>query len=126
MPDSLILLQDQNQSAKAVSDSILHNQPIQNQVNPGALSFYLSYRAFTQTHPHTVHIEARSGSDQIDYRDVDYTLAPSVAAVVQPNEFTYVDVTIPRNIDKTYTLYKYDPQLPLSPPWPPFPPGQLS
>lgn len=125
IPDSLILLQDPNQDPRSVTSSLVSHEPIQNAANPSSVSFYLNYQSFMTTHPHTVHIESQTASETIDYRPIDYSVTPDIQQLVQPNEFTYVDVTVPRDTDKTYALYNYDPQRPVAPPWLPFPPGQI-
>ena len=93
--DSWVLLQDPGQNASNVSSSLLPHQPIQNETVPASISFYVNYHEFQKTHPHKVHISAHSGSPNINYKPVDYA-NDAANAMVRPNEFTYVDATIPR------------------------------
>jgi hypothetical protein len=119
--DSLILIQDQQGNANNVSSSLQPHQPIQNAANPSSVSFYLNYARFMATRPHIVHIEARSGSPWIDYRDLDYKVADPLLALVRPNEFTYVDIQLPRDVSRTYAVVGYDPGRNVNATWPPLP-----
>jgi hypothetical protein len=119
--DSLIVLGDSSGDAGAMSASFV-NRPIQNEAVHSSVSFYLNQPHFAAAGSHTVHIEARSGSDEIDYRNVDYVSSPDICALVMPVQTTYVNVTIDRNTDKTYALYTYGPDLDTRSAWPPFPP----
>ncbi len=118
--DSWILLQDPGQSASRVSDSLLPHQPIQNESEHSSISFYVNYDGFQTSHPHKIHVEAHSGSPNINYKAVDYANAAETH-MVRPNEFTYVDVTIPRDVENTYAIVRYDPALNVNKPWPPLP-----
>jgi hypothetical protein len=120
--DSLILLQDKMGSATSVSPSLEPHQPIQNEVAPSSISFYVNVVRFGNTHPHTVHIEARSDSKYIDYTNVDYTPPDPQTALVRAHEFTYVDVALKRDVDASYKIYSYDPTRNVSVVWPPFQP----
>ena len=119
--DHLILLQDSKGNAGAVSASLEPHQPIQNEAEPSSLAFYVNCARFATTHPHIVHIEVRSDSPVIDYRDVDYAVAPSLPALVQPNEVTYVDVRVLRDVTRTYSVVLYDPARDVNATWPPLP-----
>lgn len=121
--DNLILIGDRQGNANNVSGSLQPHQPIQNATDPSSVSFYLNYARFITTRPHLVHVEARSGSPWIDYRDLDYTADPTLA-LVRPNEFTYVDIKLPRDVSKTYAVVSYDPGRgvnALNATWPPLP-----
>lgn len=123
--DSFIVLADRTGDPKVLSGSLV-NHPIQNDAVHSSVSFYVNQPHFAASIPHTVHLEARSGSDEIDYRDVDYDISPQLGSMVSPAETTYVSVTINRNTDKTYVLYGFGPNLDTQTPWPPFPPqGQI-
>ena len=119
--DNLILVQDPAGSAHGVSGSLQPHQPIQNAAEPSSVSFCVNYGQFMGTHPHKVHIEARSGSPAIDYQDVDYAAGDSVMALVRPNECTYIDVRLSRNVEKTYSVVQYGPNLDVNATWPPLP-----
>jgi hypothetical protein len=121
VPDHLILLQDPRGNAGTVSASLEPHQPIQNEAEPSSLAFYVNCARFAATHPHIVHIEARSDSPVIDYRDVDYAVADSLAALVRPNEVTYVDVRVLRDVTLTYSVVLYDPARDVNATWPPLP-----
>ncbi len=120
--DSWILLQDQQKNASNMSSSLCRHQPIQNEVEHSVISFYVNYNTFKGLHPHAVQIDAKSGSPNIAYQPVQYALTPDDEHIVQANEFTYVDVTIPRDVAKTYTIVRYDPTRDVNRPWPPLPP----
>lgn len=119
--DHLILFQDQRQDAHAVSPGLEPHQPIQNAVEPSSVSFYVNHARFMGTAPHIVHIEARSGSSAIDYQDVNYTLAGTAVALVRPNECTYVDIRLARNVERAYSIVLYDPARDVNATWPPLP-----
>ncbi|HEV2439476.1 MAG TPA: hypothetical protein VGX97_05390 [bacterium] len=119
--DHLILIQDDHGSAPAVSDSLEPHQPIQNEVDGSSISFYLNHAKFMTTRPHVLHVEARSGSPYIDYVDIDYRVADPVYVLVKPNEFTYVDLRLSRDVTRTYVVVPYSPTLDVKTPWPPLP-----
>ncbi len=119
--DNLIVLADAADNATALSDSLQKHQPIQNASDGSAVSFYLKQRLFIGLRPHSVHIEARSGSPIVDYHDIDYAISPDLAALVRPNETTYVEVRLNRNVAGTYRLVPYSPELDLEKQWPPLP-----
>jgi hypothetical protein len=121
--DNLILIQDRQGSATNVSGSLEPHQPIQNSIDPSSISFYLNFPKLMATRPHIIHIEARSGSQWIDYRNVDYTIADPMIALVRPNESTYVDLRLPRDVSQTYSVVPYDPARNVSAVWPPLPEG---
>lgn len=119
--DHLILIQDQTGSAPAVSDSLEPHQPIQNEVDGSCISFYVNYGKFMRTRPHVFHVEARSGSPYVDYVDLDYRVADPLYVLVNPNEFTYVDLQLLRDVTKTYAVVPYSPALDVNQTWPPLP-----
>jgi hypothetical protein len=121
IPDHLILLQDAQGNARTVSASLEPHQPIQNEAEPSSLAFYVNCGRFATTHPHVVHIEARSDSPVIDYRDVDYAVAGSLPSLVRPNEVTYVDLLVLRDVTRTYSVVSYDPARDINATWPPLP-----
>jgi len=106
--DSLILIKDatpDSQKALAnVGSSIESRQPIQNNTTPSSVSFYVNYFKFTNSYPHQVQIQINSGCNEITYPDVNYTVMPGSAGCVQPNEFTYVKVTLKRDATGTFEL----------------------
>ena len=118
--DSWILLQDPGGSASNMSGSVLPNQPIQNDVEHSAVSFYVNYPKFSQFASHRVQIEAHSGSPSIAYKPVNYPSAPGTQ-FVYPNEFTYVDVAIPRNVDRAYAVVPFSDKPDPNKKWPPVP-----
>ena len=118
--DSWVLLQDPMGSASAMSGSLLQNQPIQNQTEHCAISFYVNYAQFAKFPSHKVQIEAHSGSPSIAYQQVTYASAPG-AQFVHPNEFTYVDVAIPRDVEHTYAIVPFSAGPDPNKRWPPVP-----
>jgi hypothetical protein len=118
--DSWILLQDPTGSASNMSGSLLPNQPIQNGTEHCAISFYVNYAQFAKFPSHKIQIEAHSGSPSIAYRQVNYASPPG-AQLVYPNEFTYVDVAIPRDVDRTYAIVPFSAGPDPNKTWPPVP-----
>lgn len=119
--DNLILLEDPQGNAKNVSASLQPHQPIQNATDSSSVSFYINHTRFLATRPHVVHVEARSGSPWIDYRDIDYTIADPLLTLVRPNEFSYVDLQLIRDVSRTYAVVAYDPTRNVGATWPPLP-----
>jgi hypothetical protein len=119
--DNLILLADSSNVAANVTASLQSHQPIQNEVDGSVVSFYVKNAAFMASQPHTVHIEARSGSPLVDYRDVDYVVSPQIQNLVQPNETTYVEVRLRRDVSGTYTVINFSTNPDFSTQWPPLP-----
>ena len=119
--DNLILLADSSSVAASVTPSLQSHQPIQNLVDGSVISFYVKNAAFMATQPHKVHIEARSGSPLVDYRDVDYVVSPALQGLVHPNEVTYVDVCLKRDVTGTYTVINFSTNPNFSTQWPPLP-----
>lgn len=119
--DNLILLCDSSDVPARVTPSLQSHQPIQNQADGSVISFYLKNAAFMATQPHTVHIEARSGSPLVDYRDVDYIVSPQLQGLVQPNQVTYVEVKLRRDVSKTYTIINFSTNPDVNAQWPPLP-----
>src|ERR1700680_311106 len=81
--DSFIVLGDSSGNAGTMSGSLV-NHPIQNNAVHSSVSFYLNYPQFAAGGSHKIHVEARSGSDEIDYQDVDYTISPTLGSIVEP------------------------------------------
>jgi hypothetical protein len=119
--DNLILLADSSNVAASVTPSLQSHQPIQNLVDGAVISFYVKNAAFMATQPHKVHIEARSGSPLVDYRDVDYVVSPALQGLVHPNQVTYVDVCLKRDVTGTYTVINFSTNPDFSTQWPPLP-----
>jgi hypothetical protein len=95
------------------SDAIISNSPIHNDVAVGSYSFYLNYPTWCgpdgQRH-HAIYIEAVSDSQYIGYRPTIYRPSVDINRLIAPNQFTYVRVTLNRNPDDEYALYKWAPQ----------------
>jgi hypothetical protein len=96
------------------SDAILDHSPIHNDVAVGSYSFYLNYPKWCgpdgQRH-HAVYIEAVSESQYIDYKATIYRPSVDINRLIQANQFTYVRVTLSRDSDNEYAMYKWDPAL---------------
>jgi hypothetical protein len=91
------------QAALNVSDSI-EGRPIQNNFTPSSVSFYVNYRRFTNTYPHTVQIQVNSGSVEISYPSAEYIVTAGQTGSIRPNEFLYVQVTLDRQSVGTYSM----------------------
>ena len=115
-------------AANAVSGAILSHSPIQNNVQQGSYSFYLDYNAYLTTSPHWFHVDAMLAGQIISFLPLTFTQPPELAHAIRPNEFTYVDLTMKRDVDSSYALYRYGPSLNLpGTTWMPFPgPGRIS
>lgn len=123
--DSLILIkdssQDENQALANVGASIEPRQPIQNATTPSSISFYVNYPKFSGTYPHTVSIEINSGCDEIIYPPVQYPVQAGDIGCVQPNQFTYVKVTLKRESAGTYSIVPLSQNPDIHKQWPPLP-----
>ena len=109
------------------SDAILAHSPIHNTVAQGAYSFYLNYPTWVGdgTRHHAVYIEAVSDSQFILYRPTIYRPSVDINRLIQPNQFTYANITLNRNPDSEFALYRWAPLLTVdqleAAVWPPFP-----
>ena len=98
----------------SVSPAIISNSPIHNDVAVGSYSFYLNYPNWIGpggTNQHAVYIEAVSDSQYIEYKPTIYRPSVDVNRLIQPNQFTYVSVTLNRDPDNEYALYTWAPAL---------------
>jgi hypothetical protein len=124
--DSLILIKDQkapdnSQSLSSVKSSLEPHQPIQNDTTPSSVSFYVNFPNFQQTYPHTVEIRVNSGSDEITYPPAIYTVLAGTTAAIDPNEFSYVRVTLKRQPQDTYEVIPFSQNVDIHKQWPPLP-----
>jgi hypothetical protein len=124
--DSLILIKDQNspddhQSLSSVKSSLEPHQPIQNDAAPSSVSFYVNFPRFQQTYPHTVEIRVNSGSDEITYPLAVYNVLAGTSAAIDPNEFSYVRVTLKRQPQETYEVIPFSQNVDIHKRWPPLP-----
>jgi hypothetical protein len=109
------------------ADSILPHSPIHNNVALGSYSFYLNYPTWigNGTRHHAVYIEAVSDTPYILYRPTIYRPSQDIDRLIQPNQFTYVNVTLNRNPDREFALYNWTPDFApaqrAAAVWPPFP-----
>ncbi|MGA9419262.1 MAG: hypothetical protein WBV40_08935 [Candidatus Cybelea sp.] len=89
------------------SKAILANSPIHNDVQIGSYSFYLNYANWVGdgTRHHAIYIEAVSDSQYIEYAPTIYRPSVDINRLIQPNQFTYVRVTLNRNPDNEYAMY---------------------
>ena len=115
------------------SDTILDHSPIHNNVAIGSYSFYVSYPKWVGdgTRHHAIYIEAVSDSQYIEYKPTIYRPSVDINRLIQPNQFTYVRVTLNRNPDNEYAIYTWSPDLDAAAreaaSWRPFPtlPGRV-
>ena len=68
-----------------------------------------------------VQITPRSGSPLIDYNPVNYDATTNAMSIVQPNETTYIDVVVNRDVAGTYALVNYSTSPDVNKQWPPLP-----
>lgn len=91
--------------------AILDNSPIHNNVARGSYSFYLNYPQWVGpggTRHHAIYIEAVSDSQYLEYRPTIYRPSVDINRLIQPNQFTYVNVTLNRDPGNEFTFYKWD------------------
>jgi alpha-beta hydrolase superfamily lysophospholipase len=96
------------------SDTIISNSPIHNDVAIGSYSFYLNYPTWigpNGTRHHAIYIEAVSDSQYIEYKPTIYRPSVDINRLIAPNQFTYVNVTLNRDPDNEYAVYKWAPAL---------------
>jgi hypothetical protein len=119
--DSVIFLTDKDAATGTIAPMLQPHQPIQNAVDGSAVSFYVQHAAFSGGHVAAVQISPRSGSPLIDYRDVTYDASAHIMSIVQPNETTYIDVSVNRDVSQTYRLVNYSTKPDVNAQWPPLP-----
>jgi hypothetical protein len=135
--DSLILIKDQtgpapaagegaNAAAEAqavinVGKAIENRQPIQNNVTPSSVSFYVNYPEFIKTYPHTVQIQVNSGCPEITYHPISYLVIANQTGCIRPNEFLYAKITLSRQSLGTYVLISQEQNPDVKRTWPPMP-----
>jgi hypothetical protein len=126
--DTLVILRDTGGTIAGVTASLLDNQPIRNQVSPGIVSLYLNFPAFETTHPHSVHIEARTDTPFVAEAVADAPLSDNDNHVLAANEFTYVDVLLPRDPNAAMVVYRAADvsTATLTQQFPPFAPGSIT
>ena len=107
--DSLILIKDQSAGAAPavgpgadmageaqavinVKSAIENRQPIQNNVTPSSVSFYVNYPEFIKTYPHSVQIQVNSGCPEIAYHPISYLVIANQTGAIRPNEFLYAKI----------------------------------
>jgi hypothetical protein len=109
------------------ADSILPHSPIHNNVALGSYSFYLNYPKWVGngSRHHCIYIEAVSDTPYILYRPTIYRPSVDINRLIQPNQSTYVNVTLKRNPDKEFAFYTwatdFGPDARKAAVWPPFP-----
>jgi hypothetical protein len=107
---------------QAVSDAILSRQPLHNDVQRGSYSFYVNEPTFNAMPLHQVTIEAHSGSGVVTYGPLNYRVDhATVGHMIYANQFTYVDISMPRITDASFVVYDTTTKRPDDEPtWPPF------
>jgi hypothetical protein len=104
----------------AVTPSLQEQQPIHNNVELGSYSFYVNVPQFNSINVHLVTVEAQNDGSTVTYGPLNYTVDhATVEHLVFPNQFTYVDLVLPRNADESFALYGTSPIDPAAI-WPPF------
>jgi hypothetical protein len=106
----------------AVSESILHRQPLHNNVQRGSYSFYVNTGKFNAIQTHVVTISASLSTEFVSYGPLNFTVDHAlVERMIFPNQCTYVDVTLPRIATEAFAIYEMTPWPPDLSLWPPFP-----
>ncbi|MDR3613245.1 MAG: hypothetical protein P4L53_06750 [Candidatus Obscuribacterales bacterium] len=119
--DYVITILDENSRAKTVSSSIMKNQPIQNNTNRSAVSFYVDYKTFSGAHPHILNLEIDRSPEKIQYDPVNYKVPQVIEGLIMANEFTYVAITLDEAV---FHVLNYAGSLDLKAQWPPLPKEQ--
>jgi hypothetical protein len=136
--DSLILIKDQSAGSApaagtnaaaagealavlAVGKAIENRQPIQNNVTPSSVSFYVNYPEFIKTYPHTVQIQVNSGCPEITYHPISYLVIANQSGCIRPNEFLYAKITLSRQSLGTYVVIPQSRNPDVKQTWPPMP-----
>jgi hypothetical protein len=108
----------------AVSGAILPRQPIHNDVQRGSYSFYVNTATFDAIQTHAITISASTSTDYVTYGPLNYKVDHTlVERMIFPNQFTYVDIVLPRIASATFAIYETTPWPPVGDRWMPFPPG---
>jgi hypothetical protein len=94
------------EAMRAVTNSIEPQSPIHNDTQRGSYSFYVNTKKFNELKSHMVTIEASSGSPYVEYGPLHYRVDHgTVEQLVFANQFTYVEVKMPRMSESAYALY---------------------
>jgi hypothetical protein len=99
--NSFVVLRDTDGSIASVSRSILRNQPIRNKVTPSIVSVYVNFPTFEEAHPHSIHLDANTSAQHVT-RDTSI----DDHHVIGANEFSYIDVEIPRDPTEAFAFYR--------------------
>ncbi len=102
------------EAMRSSSGAVNQHSPMHNDVQRSAYSFYLNFPKWSAAE-HAVYVEAHSESNVVDY--VPVVLRPPHdlgRKLVQPNEFTYVKLTLTREPDHAYTFYGWQPDFSLT------------
>ena len=122
--DSLVVIYDAS-GLQSMTASVI-GTPIKNELSPSIVSFYVNAAAFRATHPHSVHIEARTDTPYVTYDlEIDGPLSDDTVHSLTDNQFTYVNVEATRDPSGALVLYSLaNPGLPgiLNANYPPFDP----
>jgi hypothetical protein len=103
----------------AIAPALEANQPIQNNVDHGSYSFYFNVPKFYAVSDHLVTVEAQNSSQCVTYGPLNYVVDHStVEHLIFANQFTYVDLSLPRDAEQAFALYGTQPIDTTQ--WPPF------
>ena len=104
----------------AVTPSLQEGQPIHNTTEHGSYSFYVNVPQFNAIAVHLVTLLATNPGTSVTYGPLNYTVDhATVEHLVFANQFTYVDLTLPRLTDETFALFNTSP-IDITANWPPF------
>ncbi len=104
--DSLIVIRD-DQGISTVTESLI-GQPIKNEVTPSVVSFYVNAKTFRETHPHFVHIEARTDTPYVTYGlALDGPVSNDDAHTITDHQVTYVNVQALRDPSGAFAFYRF-------------------
>jgi hypothetical protein len=92
------------------SKSVLPHSPMQNDVQKGSYAFYLNFANYVSSSPHWYAIEfagtAGIGRYDYPYPPLLFTQPPNMTHTIAVNECTYVRLTVGKNSNGAYGVYK--------------------
>jgi hypothetical protein len=93
-----------------------------NDVQRGSYSFYVKTGPFNDIARHVITISTSTSTDLVTCGPLSFTVDhATVERMIFPNQFTYVEVVLPRIADDAFAVYDMTPWPPDASLWPPFP-----
>jgi len=106
----------------SVSGAMNNRQPIHNDTQLGSYSFYVKTERFNAIQRHVITISTTTSSDLVTCGPLSFTVDhDTVERMIFPNQFTYVEIVLPRVAEKAFAVYDATPWPPDAALWLPFP-----